>query len=131
MKKIKTHIFFVIILLITSCQKSIVRMKPEILTAQYEIKTHSEFERGYEIFIVINQVPENLHLKGIVFQNKLFKGIHFTSMSKNEIFIDQYFPVQSKMIQNFSTPQTDNRADGIIFEVDGNDYFYQVTFKLK
>lgn len=131
MKKLKVLLGFILIALIFSCQKSSIPIKPEILTAQYEIKTHSEFERGYELFMVIDKIPENLIIKGIVFQNKLFENIHFTKMSENEIFIEQYFPIQSKMIQNFSPPKTDNRSDGIIFEIEGKAYFYEITFKLK
>lgn len=131
MEKIKIILGFILIGLIFSCQKSSIPIRPEILTATYEIKTHSEFERGYEIFMVINKIPENPIIKGIVFQNKLFENVHFTKMSENEIFIEQYFPIQSKMIQDFSPPKTDNRSDGIVFEGDQNEYFHKVTFKLK
>lgn len=117
--------------LIFSCQKSSISLKPEILTAQYEIKTHSEFERGYELFVVIDKIPANPIIKGIVFQNKQFENVHFTKMSENEIFIEQYFPIQSKMIHDFYPPKTDSRSDGIIFEIEGKEYFYEITFKLK
>ncbi|SMC45509.1 hypothetical protein [Moheibacter sediminis] len=130
----KMHINFLLIVisgLIFSCQKSSIPIKPEILTATYEIRAHSEFERGFELFLVIDKIPENPIIKRIVFQNKLFENVHFTKMTENEIFIEQYFPIQSKMIQDFSPPKTDTRSDGIVFEVDGKEYFYKVTFKLK
>lgn len=122
---------FILMGLIFSCQKSSIPIKPEILSAEYEIKPHSEFERGYEFSIVINELPENANIKGIVLQNKLFEPVHFTKMKGKEIFIEQYFPIQSKLIQNFSQPKTDNRSDGIVFEVEGIDYFYEIKFKLK
>lgn len=131
MEKLKIICVFMILGFIFSCQKPTVLSKPEILTAQYEIKTDSEFERGYELFVVIDKIPANPIIKGIVFQNKLFENVHFTKMSENEIFIEQYFPIQSKMIHDFSPPKTDSRSDGIIFEIEGKEYFYEITFKLK
>lgn len=124
-------LFIFVLATVFSCQKSSVPVKPAILTAHYEIKTHSEFERGYEIFIVIDKISESTLIKGIIFKNKLLENVHFTKMNENEIFIEQYFPIQSKMIYDFSPPKTDSRSDGIVFEVNGEEYFYKVTFKLK
>lgn len=131
MKYLKILLIFIVLGLIFSCQKSSNPKKPEILTAQYEIKTHSEFERGYEIFMVIDKLPQDAVIKGIVFKNKYLEPIHFTQMNESEVFVEQYFPIQSQMIQNFSPPKTDNRTDGIIFEIGGKEYFYELTFKLK
>lgn len=131
MKKMKVLMDFILIGLIFSCQKSSISIRPEILTAQYEIITHSEFERGYQLFLVIDKMPNNPIIKGIVFKNKLFENVQFTKMSDNEMFIQQYFPIQSKLIHKFSTPKTDSRSDGIVFEVEKKEYFHKVTFKLK
>src|SRR5690606_29324056 len=91
---------------------------PEILTAETKIKTHSESERGYEVFLVINDFPETARIKGIVLKSSLFQPIRFTRMLENEIFIQQYLPVVSRKIANFRPPKTDSRPDGIIFEID-------------
>lgn len=131
MKYLKILLIFIVLGLIFSCQKLFNPKKPEILTATYEIKTHSEFERGYEIFMVIDKLPQSPVVKGIVFKNRLFENVHFTKMNESEIFIEQYFPIQSKVIYGFSPPKTDNRPDGIIFEIDGKEYFYELTFILK
>ncbi len=131
MKNLKCLLIFLLTWIIFSCQKPYNPSQPEILTAQYEIRTHSEFERGYEVFMVIDKLPKTFSVKGIILKDKLFDKVHFTHMSDNEIFIEQYFPVQSGMIQNFEAPATDNRPDGIIFEVEGKEYFYNVNFKLK
>lgn len=131
MKYLKILLIFIFTGMVFSCQKSTIPLKPEILTATYEIKTHSEFEKGYEIFMVIDKLPESAVVKGIVFKNRLFENIHYTKTRENEIFIEQYFPIQSQMIENFSPPKTDSRPDGIIFEIDGKEYFYELTFKLK
>lgn len=131
MEKLKIICLFMISGFIFSCQKSSIPIKPEILTAEYEIQTHSEFERGYKIFLVIDEIPESLIIKGIIFKNKLFENVHFTKMNETEIFIEQYFPIQSKMIHNFIPPRTDNRSDGIIFEIGGKEYFQEINFKLK
>lgn len=131
MEKLKIIFVFMISGLIFSCQKSPISTKPEILTAHYEIKTHSEFERGYEISIVINQISESVTVKGIVFKNRYFEKVHLTKIKDNKISIEQYFPIQSKMIHDFTPPNTDSRADGIIFEINGQEQFYKVKFKLK
>lgn len=117
--------------LIFSCEKPLTQPQPEILTATYEIRAHSEFERGYEIFMVIDNLPETFSIKGIVLKNKLFGNIHHTNMTGKEIFIEQYFPLQSKMIHNFEVPFTDSRPDGIIFEIEGKEIYREINFKLK
>lgn len=131
MKKLNFFFLLIVIIQIVSCKSNIQLGQPEILTATYEIKTHSEFERGYDIFMVIDKLPESFAIKGIVLKNKLFENVHFTNMTENEIFIEQYFPIQSKMIHNFSAPKPDNRTDGIIFEIEGKEIYKEINFKLK
>jgi len=116
---------------ICSCVNFAKTKTPEILTARYEIKTYSEFERGYEIFMVIDKFPDDCQVKSIILKNKLFDKIQFTKMRENEIFIEQFLPVNSRRIQNFLSPQSDSRNDGIIFELNGKEIYKEINFKLK
>jgi hypothetical protein len=52
-------------------------------------------------------------------------------MDGTEIFIEQYFPLISQKILNFIPPKPDSRPDGIIFEIDGKEFFKEINFKLK
>ncbi len=119
-----------ILFLMISCQQNKIPIQPEILTAEYQIITQDEFERGYHVFLEF-KMNKNIDIEAIVLKGKLFpfkeKGIE----SDCCYLIDQYFPVQSRLIQNFEPPKTDNRPDGIIFEIDGKAYFYELEFKLK
>ena len=131
MKNLNKIYFLLLIGLVYSCAHFIKNKQPEILTAQYEVKTYSEFERGYEVFLVIGQFPENCKIKSIILKNKEFDDVQFTEMQKNEVFVEQFLPLQSKRIQNFEAPKTDNRADGIIFELNGEEFYKEINFKLK
>ena len=131
MKYLKILLIFILLGLIFSCQKSSDSIKPEILTAEYEIKTYSGFERGYKVFIEIKELNENVKIKQIVLKKRLFNVQSLINVQTENLVIDQYLPIQSQMIQNFSAPKTDNRPDGIIFEIRGKEYFYELTFKLK
>lgn len=119
-----------ILMILTGCQQNKLPIQPEILTAEYEIVTKGEFERGYEVFLEF-KMNRNIDIEAIILKNKYFsfqeKGIE----SDCCYLIDHYFPVNSKLIQNFEPPKTDNRPDGIIFEIDGKAYFYEIEFKLK
>ncbi len=118
------------VLMLMSCQQNKIPFQPEILTAEYEIVTNDEFERGYQIFLEF-KMNKDLDIEGIVLKNIYFsfreKGIE----SECCYLIDRYFPVQSKLIQNFVPPKPDNRPDGIVFEIEGKQYFYEIEFKLK
>jgi len=131
MKNLNKLIFFLSAMLICSCANSAKVEIPEILTAQYEIKTYSEFEKGYEVFMVIDEFPNNCQIKSIVLKNKLFDDIRFTKMQEKEVFVEQFLPVQSRLIQTFQPPATDNRPDGIVFEIDGQEFYKEINFKLK
>ena len=117
-------------LMLMSCQQNKIPIQPEILTAEYEILTNDDFERGYQIFLEF-KMNKDLDIEAIVLKNKYFlfkeKGIE----SECCYLIDQYFPVQSKLIQNFVPPKPDTRPDGIIFEIEGKAYFYEIEFRLK
>ncbi len=131
MKNLNKLVFFLMTGMVFSCVNSAKTKLPEILTAQYEMKTYSEFERGYEIFMVINGFSDSVSIKGIVLKNKLFDKIQFTEMQENEVFIEQFLPIQSQRIQKFKMPPTDNRRDGIIFEIEGKEIYEEINFKLK
>lgn len=131
MKKLYYFILFITFGLWNSCAPNRQPPLPEILTAEYEIKTHSESERGYEVFLVIDGFPETTQIKGIVLKYKLFSPVYFNEMIENEIFVEQYFPVISQRMLNFNPPKTDTRPDGIIFEIDGKEFFKEIKFKLK
>lgn len=131
MKNLNKLIFFVLAGIFFGCAGSPKTKIPEILTAQYEIKTYSEFDRGYEVFMVINQFPDECKINGIILKNKLFDKIQFTKMQTEEIFIEQFLPLHSKQIQNFSPPAADSRNDGIIFDMNGIEIYKEINFKLK
>lgn len=117
-------------IILLSCQQNKLPVQPEILTAEYEILTQTESERGYKIFLEF-KMNRDIDIEAIVLRNKLFpfkeKGIE----SDCCYLIDHYFPVHSQIIQNFESPKTDKRPDGIIFETNGKVYFYEIEFKLK
>src|SRR5690606_36406898 len=131
MKKLYYFILFITFGLWNSCAPNHRPSLPEILTAEYEIKAHSESERGYEIFLVIDDFPETTHIKGIVLKYKLFEPVYFNKMMENEIFLEQYLALISQKILNFNPPKTDTRPDGIIFEIDGKEFFKEINFKFK
>ena len=106
-----------------SCQNYSINKKPEILTAEYEIKNFNGTEQGFDVFLVIGKIPEGVKIKSIVLKNRRFDKINSNTMTPNEIFIDQYLAVNSQMIKEFISPPTDNRRDGILFE-DGNQEFF-------
>lgn len=104
---------------------------PEILTAEFEIKTYDQNERGYEVFIVIKNFNKEAQIKGLVLKKRYFDPVQIHRMNEDEVFVEQYFPLSSQRILNFSEPQTDKRKDGIIFEIDATEIYQEVTFKLK
>lgn len=118
-----------VFLMLISCQQNKIPIQPEILTAEYQIITKDEFERGYQVYLEF-KMNKNLDIEAIVLKNKLFpfkeKGIE----SDCCYLIDHYFPVQSRLIQEFESPKPDNRPDGIVFEIEGKTYFYEIKFEL-
>lgn len=131
MKNLDKLIFFLLAAFIYSCASSAKIEIPEILTAQYEIKTYSEFEKGYEVFMVIDEFSNDYQIKAIILKNKVFEDIRFTRMRENEIFVEQFLPLHSQLIQKFQPPATDNRPDGILFEINGQEFYKEINFKLK
>lgn len=133
MKNLKIIGLILITIHLFSCQKKNVPMdkKPEILTATYEILTKGELERGYNVFVETNKLPENVEIKQIVLKKKLFDVIHLVNAETENSSVEGYLPLHSQLIQNFVPPKTDDRADGIVFEIDGKEYFYEIKFELK
>lgn len=114
-----------------SCQSVTNNAKFEVLTAEYSFKKHNEFEKGYSVFMVIKSTATNSKIKHIVLNNRKFSNIQTYEMEQKTFFIDQFFPVESMRIQNFSAPEPDTRADGIIFEINGEEFYKTINFKLK
>lgn len=114
-----------------SCQSTQKLPLAEIMSAQYETVTQSEFERGYEVTLKINPIAEDLEIKYIILNQKRFEVFSEFNPNLNEITVEEYFPLQSKMIQNFTPPLTDKRKDGIIFELYGEEIYQEINFKLK
>lgn len=132
MKNLKIIALVFVSIFLFSCQKGNWSLdeKPEILTAQYKTVTNGEFERGYEIKLELNSLPNNFEIKELILNKKVFE-IRDIDISKSEIVkVEGYFPVHSRLIQNFIPPKPDNRSDGIIFEINGKEYFYEIKFKL-
>lgn len=131
MKKIVVVIFSIIFVGLFSCTLAKSNKFPEILTAKYTSKTYEGTEMGYAVILSINKVPGNAQLIGIVLNHRLFSRISPVQINTGEILVEQYFPVSSQKIKNFQEPPSDKRADGIVFEIDGSEKFYEVTFKTK
>lgn len=125
-------------LMLMSCQQNKIPIQPEILTAEYEILTKDDFERGYNVFLEVNGTFGNELIKGIVLNHKLLNtNTFFNRVLLNEndkvekATLDKYFPIHTQKIINFIPPPSDNRPNGIIFEIGGKEYFYEIEFKLK
>lgn len=104
---------------------------PEILTAEYELKNLNGAEQGFSVFMVISKIQKADKIKSIILKNKRFDSIITSQMTENEVFIDQFFPVNSQMISEFSPPTADSRTDGIVFEINGQEFYKEINFKLK
>ncbi|MFA7616570.1 MAG: hypothetical protein WA897_06315 [Moheibacter sp.] len=104
---------------------------PEILTAEYELKNFNGTEQGFSVFMVIAKIQNTDKIKSILLKNNRFDSILTTQMTENEVFIDQFFPVNSQLISEFKSPETDSRSDGIVFEINGQEFFKEINFKLK
>lgn len=122
-------LIFIFSNLILACRNSAVPGKPEILTAEYKIITNDEFERGYRVFLEF-KTDKGLDVKVIVLKNRKFIFKEKGLKSDCCYLIDYYFPIESKLIQNFNPPKPDSRPDGIVFEINGKSYFYEIKFKL-
>lgn len=129
------YIFFICFIVglnsFMSCNQLFQNQSPEILTAEYELKSFNETERGFQVFLVIEKLQPQCKIKGIILKNNHFESIESTEMLKNRVFIDQFLILQSNMIQNFKPPLTDNRKDGILFEIEGKEFYKEINFKLK
>lgn len=130
MKILKFHGLFALIFL-WGCQSFQKILDAEILSAEYSIVTHSEFERGYQVFLNTKPLKKSVKMKYILLNQKLLNVEELDKQASGNFLIDAYFPIQSKMIQNFVQPLTDKRKDGIIFEIDGEENYKEIKFKLK
>ena len=131
MKKYYLFGCIVLMTLYFSCKNSITSSEPEILTAAYSLKSFGETERGFQVNIVINKRSEFAKVNSIVLKNKRFEKLNYDTIHKQKILINQYLPIQSIQIQNFNPPMTDERADGIEFDIEGRLLFIETNFKLK
>lgn len=93
--------------------------------------THSEFERGYEVQIELISRTENLEVKEIIINRLRMSLSNLVQKDLDNWEIIGYLPVQSKLIQNFEPPRADSKNDGIIFEIEGKEYYQEIKFKLK
>ncbi|MFA5619766.1 MAG: hypothetical protein WDA08_05615 [Weeksellaceae bacterium] len=131
MKKICFLSMLILAGILSSCQNIVPHSAPEILTAEYEIKTYNDTERGYKIFVIVDKIPKDMQIKAIILNNKRFERFRIHPMEKNEFFIDELLLLQSRMIQNFEPPPTDSRKDGMVFENGNEEIFKEINFKLK
>lgn len=131
MKKYYLFGCIVLMTLYFSCKNSITSSEPEILTAEYSLKSFGETERGFQVNIVINKRSKFAKVNSIVLKNKRFEKLNYDSIQKQKIEINQYLPIQSFQIQNFIPPMADERADGIEFDIEGRLLFIETVFKLK
>ncbi|MFA7447381.1 MAG: hypothetical protein WCY77_02995 [Weeksellaceae bacterium] len=131
MKKYYLFGCIVLMTLYFSCKNSITSSEPEILTAAYSLKSFGETERGFQVYVVVDKLPESAKINSIVLKNKRFEKLNYDSIQKQKIEINQYLPIQSFQIQNFIPPMADERADGIEFDIEGRLLFIETVFKLK
>lgn len=129
MKFLKILGFFCL-LLSWNCQTSQTILGYEILSATYSEKSYNEFDKGFLVNMEY-QMPPNTQISYIILNQFKFKLVKIEKNNQGNYVVDAYFPVQSKMIQNFTPPKTDKRKDGIIFEIDGVEIYKEVKFKLK
>lgn len=122
--------FIAVLNFFSACNLFIRNQTPEILTAEYKLKSYNDSERGFEVFLVIKNVRPEHKVKSIVLKNHRFNGIKSHEMMKNQVFIDEFLILNSSMIQNFDPPMTDKRNDGIIFDIKGEEHFIEIDFKL-
>ncbi len=121
----------ILMLFQNSCTNMAKESLPEILTAEYELKNFNGTEQGFSVFMVIAKIQNTDKIKSILLKNNRFDSILTTQMTENEVFIDQFFPVNSQLISEFKSPETDSRSDGIVFEINGQEFFKEINFKLK
>ena len=132
MNPFKIFILIVMTFQLISCQKNKLteEIQPEILTATYETMTRGESERGYNVLLEVKGLPKSAEIKQILLNKRLFDVHSFKNSENNHLMVEAFLPLQSRMIQNFKPPKPDNRPDGIIFEIDGKTYFYEIKFEL-
>jgi len=131
MKKIYLATVFIFLIVQYSCINAADKATPEIMTAEYEIRNYNQSEQGFAVFMVINHLPENCRISSIILRNKRFDNIITTQMNESDVFIDQFFPVNSQLLSDFTPPQTDSRTDGIVFEMECEKIFKEINFNLK
>lgn len=122
--------FIAVLNFFSACNIFIQNQTPEILTAEYKLKSYNDIERGFEVFLVIKNIRPEHKIKSIVLKNHRFDGIKSHEMMKNQVFIDEFLILNSSMIHNFDPPMTDKRNDGIIFDIKGEEHFIEIDFKL-
>lgn len=123
--------FWGLISILSGCEPTKKLHPAEILSASYSMVTHSEFERGYEVQIELIPRTENLEVKEIIINRLRMSLSNLVQKDLDNWEIIGYLPVQSKLIQNFEPPRADSKNDGIIFEIEGKEYYQEIKFKLK
>lgn len=113
-----------------SCQNPMNSNEPEILTATYSLKSFPNSDQGFHIYILLKNMPENAKVKALVLKNKRFEKVDLKTLNNGLKEVNQLFLVNSIQIQNFIPPQTDERSDGIVFEVENRFLFKEIEFKL-
>jgi len=119
-------------LMVLSCQKPYwpYDEKINVMTAEYEIVTNGEFERGYNVYVKLKNSEDFALISYLIINGFIFEN-YGTGYGDGFIEIDDYYPIQSKMIQNFKSPERVEKEDGIIFGGGDKQNFYPVKFKLK
>ena len=132
MKNLKIIGLVLVSIFLFCCQKSNWPFdeKPNIVTAEYDIVTNGEFERGYNIYVKLKNTEDLASIHSIVLNGFEFQN-HAVGYGDGIIEIDGYFPIQSKMIQNFQPPKKVEKEDGITFGHADAQFYYPVKFTLK
>lgn len=133
MKNLKIIGLVLVSIFLFSCQKPYWPFdeKPNVLTAEYEIVTNGEFERGYNVYVKLENSEDFTYVYHLIVNGFEFENKEGTLHGDGILEIEGYFPIQSKLIQNFESPLRVEKEDGIIFGGPDNQYFYPVKFKLK
>src|SRR5690625_6698006 len=68
--------FIAVLNFFSACNLFIQNQTPEILTAEYKLKSYNDTERGFEVFLVIKNIRPEHKIKSIVLKKNRFDGIN-------------------------------------------------------
>src|SRR5690625_2171047 len=82
--------FIAVLNFFSACNLFIQNQTPEILTAEYKLKSYNDTERGFEVFLVIKNIRPEHKIKSIVLKKHRFDGINTHEMMKNQVRSEEH-----------------------------------------